>query len=208
MAKNGKKNGKNGKKNGLTPRNLKFIDNYINTGNATRSYIDAGYSPNGADVSSIRLLGNASVIEEVEKRRAEIAKRNDITSDKVINEIAKIAFANSEDFFDWDEQEVELIPDSGVFVKKGVALMKTSEHLTRKHKACIKSIEEKQHGVKLELYDKQKALDSLKQYLGVNNEAEIRKALTIKKGDTGKDGSTTSIEERIKEKMKAHGFDN
>lgn len=205
MTKNKKKYGKKGKKNGITPRNRKFIENYVNSGNATDAYIQAGYSANGAEAGASRLLTNVNIIHAVEERRKEIARKSDITAQQVINEIAKIAFANSEDFFRWDKVRIELA--EGVEVEKGVAILKTPEELTRNHKACIKSIEEKQHGIKLELYDKQKALESLKQYFGVNNEADIKKALAIKKGDTGKDGSDTSIEKRIREKMKAHGFD-
>jgi phage terminase small subunit len=206
LAKAKKKAPKNGRKNKITPRNRKFIENYINCGNATQAYIDAGYSENGAGISAFKLLKNPKIHEAIEERRKEIAANNNITADRVINEIAKIAFANSEDFFEWGKVSVELA--DGLEIEKGIAILKTPEQLTRDHKASIHSIEETQHGIKLKLYDKQKALDSLKQYLGVNNEAEIKKALTIKKGDTGKDGSDTSIEQRIKEKMKAHGFDD
>ena len=53
--------------NRLSPKQESFVQNYIKTGNATQSYILAGYSENGADVSASRLLGNASVQERLDE---------------------------------------------------------------------------------------------------------------------------------------------
>lgn len=53
--------------NKLSPKQEKFIKEYIKTGNATQSYIKAGYSEKGADVSASRLLGNASVKKRLEE---------------------------------------------------------------------------------------------------------------------------------------------
>jgi phage terminase small subunit len=207
MAGKSKNGRKKGKKKTVNGRVGKFIDNFINTDNATQSAIDAGYSKNGANRTASRLLTKVDVQAEIAKRRQEIAKRNGVTADKVINEIAKIAFSNSEDYFEWGRQTVEL--SDGLVIERGVAILKTPDQLTRDHKACIQSIEETQHGIKLKLYSKDKALESLKQYFGVNNEAEIKKALAIREGSKPGDGSAASnLEERIKEKMKANGFDD
>jgi len=53
--------------NKLSPKQEKFVQEYLKTGNATQSYISAGYSPNGADVSASRLLGNASIQQRLEE---------------------------------------------------------------------------------------------------------------------------------------------
>ena len=53
--------------NKLSPKQEKFVQEYIKSGNATQSYIKAGYSENGADVSASRLLGNASVQKRLEE---------------------------------------------------------------------------------------------------------------------------------------------
>ena len=52
-------------------RQQRFIDEYILTGNATQSFIKAGYSPNGARASSAQLLAKPNVLKEIEKRRKE-----------------------------------------------------------------------------------------------------------------------------------------
>ena len=43
----------------LNPRQAAFVREYLVDLNGTQAAIRAGYSPNGADVQAIRLLGNA-----------------------------------------------------------------------------------------------------------------------------------------------------
>lgn len=59
----------------LTEQQKKFVQNYLKTGNATQSYIDAGYKSKGksAEANSCRLLSNKNVQAYVRKlsQRAE-----------------------------------------------------------------------------------------------------------------------------------------
>jgi phage terminase small subunit len=190
------------KKKKLTPRHRKFIDFYINSGNATDAYRRAGYNGKGSDRSAYNLLRKPEIIEEIEKKRKEIAEKSGITAKMVIDEIAKIAFSNSEDFFEWGVEQVELIPDSGIIIERGVAILRTPEQLTRDHKACIQSIEQTQHGIKLKLYSKDKALESLKKYFGLDSEEEIRKAIAIRKGESKYDTNKDTIDALIEKRMK------
>ncbi|MGM7556848.1 terminase [Aerococcus christensenii] len=55
----------------LTVKQKKFADEYIISGNATQSYIDAGYSAkkrNTAEANARRLLGNDSVKTYIKER--------------------------------------------------------------------------------------------------------------------------------------------
>lgn len=202
MKKKCERNGKNGKKNGLTPRNRQFIDNYINSGNATQAYIEAGYSPNGADRNAYKLLRIHEIVTEVEKRRLEIANDNNITASKIIKELSKIAFLKSSDVFNYGKEDFEC---EGVTIQKSVAYLKTQDEMSDEALSSISSIKETQHGgLEIKLYDKQKALDSLSKYVGLSNEAEILKARAIRDGEKGK--TDTTIEDRIKEKMAENGF--
>ncbi len=157
------------------------INNFINTGNATQSYIDAGYSKNGASQAARNLLIRPYVIELIAERRAKIAKNNEITADKIINEYAKIAFVNSKDFFKWEKQTVVL--SEGVEMQRGVAILKTPEEITDDQKAAIQSIKETTQGIELKLFDKVKSLIELGKYVGINNKAEIGKAKAINKNE-------------------------
>lgn len=176
--KNGKKNGKNG---GITPRKSKFIDFYIQTSNGRQSAIKAGYSEKGAEVAASRLLTNVNIIAEIERRKEVLAKNAGITAQDVINELAKIAFLKSSDVFKYGTTEVELADN--VKVKRGVAILKPHEELSLAADASIASIKETNQGLEIKLYDKQKALDSLGKYFGINNEEEIKKAVAIKESE-------------------------
>lgn len=60
------------KKKKLTIKQQKFADEYIITGNAYRSAIEAGYSENYAKGNVIKLLENVSVKTYIEERLEEI----------------------------------------------------------------------------------------------------------------------------------------
>jgi phage terminase small subunit len=67
----------------LNPRQLKFVDRYLATGNATQSYIDAGYTrdPEVARRNASRLLTNADVRAAVEAHRAKANADSGITAE-------------------------------------------------------------------------------------------------------------------------------
>lgn len=59
----------------LTVKQKKFADEYVKSGNATQSYIDAGYKASNrkvAEANSNKLLGNHRVIEYIGKVNKEI----------------------------------------------------------------------------------------------------------------------------------------
>jgi phage terminase small subunit len=72
----------------LTPRQKRFIEEYLVSLNATQAYAkvyevsDAVASANGA-----RLLGNAKILAEIAKGQSERSKRTEITADAVLREL-------------------------------------------------------------------------------------------------------------------------
>lgn len=61
---------------GLKPNQKKFADEYIKTGNAKQSYINAGYKARGnrAEASASRLLRNVKVRDYIRQRNKELDK--------------------------------------------------------------------------------------------------------------------------------------
>ena len=205
MAKTSKKKKKTGKKKGFAPRIRKFIDFYIETDKPGPSYIRAGYSKNGADKGASRLLKNVDVLAEIEQRRLEISEKSNISIQDVINELGKIAFQNSDDYFDWDEAEVKIKNGKPVII--GKILLRKSSDICRDKKAAIAGIKETASGgLDFKFYDKNKALDSLGRILGAPNDAEVDKARRIQKAeeqppnpDPTEGMSKDEIEAKIKE---------
>ena len=72
---------------GLTPKQSRFIDEYMKDLNGTQAVIRAGYSTKGADVQAVRLLGNARVKAEVEKRQAALAETHGVTLKSLLDEL-------------------------------------------------------------------------------------------------------------------------
>jgi len=68
----------------LTPRQQKFIDEYMISPNATQAAIRAGYSPKDADVQGPRLLGNVRIARVIEERQAVIAAKAAVSQEYVL----------------------------------------------------------------------------------------------------------------------------
>ena len=61
----------------LNPKQLKFVERYLLTGNATQSYIDAGYAARGhaAEACAERMLRNAEVKKAITAASVKGAER-------------------------------------------------------------------------------------------------------------------------------------
>lgn len=55
----------------LTKRQERFIDEYMKDFNGTQASIRAGYSPKGARTNGVRMLTNANITAEIDRRIAE-----------------------------------------------------------------------------------------------------------------------------------------
>lgn len=138
----------------LKPIHYAFVDEYCVHRNATKAAENAGYSKNTAGSQGSRLLKDANIKALIGEKLKTISHNLEITAERVLQEYAKIAFANSDDYFEWSASSVNLKP---------------SDMLTRDQKAAISSIKETttEHGgaLELKLHDKQKALDALARHL-------------------------------------------
>lgn len=58
----------------ITPKQEKFVTNYLETGNATQSAKEAGYSSGSASVTGSRLLQNKAVATVIDDIRRDVAQ--------------------------------------------------------------------------------------------------------------------------------------
>lgn len=68
----------------LTPRQTKFVDEYLVDANGTQAAIRAGYSASGARVAAHRLLTNVAISSRVEARQRADAARLSVTRESVL----------------------------------------------------------------------------------------------------------------------------
>lgn len=82
-------------KNGLTPKQAAFVKEYLIDKNATQAAIRAGYSARTADRIGPELLGKTCVEAEVNRNLIKQQERTEVTADRVLRELASIAFADT-----------------------------------------------------------------------------------------------------------------
>lgn len=84
----------------LTEKQQRFVDEYLIDLNATQAAIRAGYSAKTADVQGSRMLRNVKVQQAISEAMAERSKRTGVNQDRVVLELAKIAFVKMTDIVD------------------------------------------------------------------------------------------------------------
>src|SRR6516164_9458787 len=95
----------------LTPKQSRFVEEYLVDLNGRRAVIRAGYSPNPktTEVQASRLLSDAKVAGAVKEAMQARSRRTDVTADRVVGELAELAFSNIFDF-------VKVHPDGSVSI--------------------------------------------------------------------------------------------
>lgn len=136
----------------LTPKQSRFVDEYLVDLNATQSAIRAGYSAHTAGKIGPQLLGKTSISKELRMRQNELKERVGIRQEKVISTLAAIAFANIADYVTSDELGDRLRPLS---------------QLTLAQRHAIADAAQLDNGFRLRLHCKLRALDMLARHLGL-----------------------------------------
>jgi phage terminase small subunit len=157
----------------LTAKQQVFVSEYLVDLNATQAAIRAGYSVNRASELGYQLLQKTTVSEAIEKAMEERSKRTCITADRVLNELAMIAFANGTDFAQVVDEPIiqngQYVrnPDTGQLRKQEVVKVIPTDQLTEDKKKAIAGIKEGKYGVEVSTCDKVKALELLGRHLGM-----------------------------------------
>ena len=140
----------------LTGKQKRFVEEYLIELNATQAAIRAGYSPNTAKDIGCENLAKPNIRACIDKEIAERSKRTGINQDRVIRELARLAFVNANDVIDMEEATL----------KDGATEDDTAAIASVK----VKTIPTKEgEGIEREikLTDKLKALELLGKHLGM-----------------------------------------
>lgn len=84
----------------LREKQQRFVDEYLIDLNGTQAAIRAGYSAKTANEQASRLLANVSIQQAISEKMAERSRRTGVNQDRVILELAKIAFLKMTDVVD------------------------------------------------------------------------------------------------------------
>lgn len=158
----------------LNAKQAKFVREYLVDLNATQAAIRAGYSEKSASEIGYENLRKPHIAAAVDKAMAE---EPGITRARIVDELAKIAFASAGDFFEWGPDGVEIKP---------------SEDLTDEQRAVVsevsQTVTEKGGTTRIKLSDKQAALEKLGRALGMFKDRVEH---------TGKDGGPIDVLTRV-----------
>ncbi|WP_180048678.1 terminase small subunit [Acinetobacter sp. YH12144] len=75
----------------LTPKQQRFIEEYLIDLNATQAAIRAGYSEKTAEQLGYQLLQKTSVLKAIEEAKNQVSKRTELTVDMVVSGLLKEA---------------------------------------------------------------------------------------------------------------------
>ena len=78
----------------LTLREQRFVEEYLISPNVGPAMIRAGYSPNSARQHGHQVMKRPDIIAAIAAGQAKLSAKTGITAERVLNELAKIAFAD------------------------------------------------------------------------------------------------------------------
>lgn len=137
----------------LTPKQERFVQEYLVDLNATQAAIRAGYKSKNADKMASQLLGKTRVSEAIQERMKKREQRTEITQDMVLRQLSKIAFADIKNTVEWDRSGIRLRDSDEV---DGTILAAISE-------TEVKGVVTKE----VKLNDRMKALELIGKHLGM-----------------------------------------
>lgn len=137
----------------MTQKQKRFIEEYLIDLNATQAAIRAGYSPDTAQQTGSENLSKPVIRAQIDRAMAERSKRTGVNAERVVQELAKIAFVNA----------TEVIDPKTATVKEDALPEDT---------AAIQSVKVKTFGEdglerEIKMADKIKALELLGKHLGM-----------------------------------------
>lgn len=145
------------KARGLNPKQRLFVGHYLKSLNATQAAIEAGYSAKNAGKIGPALLGDSRIAAAVQRAMDKRAAKLEITADRVLEEIAAVAFAHMGQYATWHDDKVSLTDSSEVDPR---AVSEVSQRMTRYG-----------NNVGIKLHDKLGALEKLGKHLGMWKDA-------------------------------------
>lgn len=179
----------------LNAKQARFVEEYLIDLNATQAAIRTGYSEKTAYSQGQRLSKDVEVAEAIAAAMAARSERTEITSDRVLRELAKIGFSDIRKAVKWgsrfverpedrveealDTERLEDQPHGGALKRrrKGddeseafyvtTVEMVESEELDDDTAAAISEVAQTKEGVRIKFHDKKGALVDIGRHLGM-----------------------------------------
>ncbi len=137
----------------LTEKQKRFCEEYLIDLNATQAAIRAGYSEKTARTIAAQHLAKLNIQAYISELQKQQSKRTEITADRVLAELAAIAFSDRSKFSKvTDRQHVSFTP---------------TDELSDTERRSIAGIIEGRNGIEIKSYDKLRALELIGKHIGM-----------------------------------------
>ena len=150
----------------LTALQERFVEEFPIDLNGTQAAIRAGYSEKSAAITASKLLSIAKVQDAIKEAKIARSLRTQITADRVLLEVSRLAYAHMGQFAVWNKDEASLVESEELTEDQLAAVSEVSDSRTRRGRQ-----------VKIKLHDKGKALELLMRHLGLlvdRHEVDVR----------------------------------
>lgn len=121
---------------GMTDRQFAFCrylieQEFVNATGAYRRAYPKCKSEKAAEACASRLLTNVKVAAYLEEVREKAKERTQITADRVLEEFAKIGFANMSNYAEWGPRGVILVDSNELTPEMAAAVSEVTETITK-----------------------------------------------------------------------------
>lgn len=171
----------------LTPKQQRFVDEYLIDLNATQAAIRAGYSPKTANEQGAQNLAKLSIATEVQKAMDARSQRCEITQDRVLKELARLAFFDIRKLYkpNGDLKGIHELDEDSAAVLSSVEALEEFEGTGKERKAVG-------YTKKVKIFDKVASINLAMRHL---------KMLTDKNEVTGPNGGPQQMEHSVKDSV-------
>src|SRR4051794_11202190 len=152
--------------NGLTAKQAAFVRHYLLTMNATEAAKLSGYSAKTAKTIGSTLLTNVNVAAAVKSHRERLADRYDVKLDRVVRELARIAFSDVLDFTKPGPDGYPVLDFSALTPDQSAVLQEVTVEEFKDGRSDKRQV----RGIKIRKESKIAALELLGKYLGMFKE--------------------------------------
>lgn len=143
---------------GLSPKQRKFVAEYLVDLNATQAAVRAGYSPKTAEAIGHENLRKPGISRAVQSGMKARADRVEIKADDVLRELGRIGFSDIAGLFD-ESGQLRAFRDIPMESRRAVAAIKVKSHTEPGDEDTVV------YTTEIKLWDKNTALTNLAKHL-------------------------------------------
>ncbi len=177
----------------MNPRQKRFVEEYLVDLNATAAAKRAGYAARSATTRGYRLLQNPAIAAAVAKAQDKRTARTQVSADRVVTELAKVAFGDPRRLLSWGP---------------GGVVLRDSSELTEAEAALVSEVSETRTATggtrKVKLHCKLAALNALGKHLGLfgnGRQSALARALAQNGGDHTSDNGEAEPADDPRERL-------